>query len=637
MANGVATKAGARRAGFKFSLTHAQVMQLSTSVVPEVVGDGRIKLVPRPKADQGKPYRIVDASQGAPVGFGFYVGKTKVTYEMVRRGPNGVRRFALGNVTDMGLAEAHEKARQQVAILLSTGENPKAHQAKAREAAQNIERLANITVHECMAAYLADMEDRLARGQVKANSVEAYRDSMARLARPEVGMADRIVKDLREKDIKAAYVAMRKSAMVRSNRIPPHLRAVLAEYEDWAELDTAKLESLGITGKYIQRVKAAGVAAAEHTFTDAYRGVKHVVLKEVELASIEGRAPLLSFNPFSIIFSKKLVRSARELRRHYERAEVRNPLNDDTLPKVLKAIVARRDEQGGHNAGASDYLLLTLLWGTRRSEAVQLRWFDRCSKGELSQREVSWVWLGAADAVNPYTGRTGPQVFMSDTKSGESRFLPVSYFAERILRRRFETRLDDTAAKKELTAARQLLESARKSGASKAVIAGLQEAVEKAEHEVQRSKYVFPARSNRSKTGHYSDSKSILANVRRDAGLADLRDEVDQGLTPHDLRRTLGRYASLHLGDSRVVSQMLHHHVSQPGDHGMAEVSKLYTDQEWKRLREAFSEVEELMIASSPRVWNRLKGVDKPRLDESRDEPVTIFAPRNQITALDDD
>ena len=69
MANGVATKAGARRAGFKFSLTHAQVMQLSTSVVPEVVGGGRIKLVPRPKADQGKPYRIVDASQGAPVGW----------------------------------------------------------------------------------------------------------------------------------------------------------------------------------------------------------------------------------------------------------------------------------------------------------------------------------------------------------------------------------------------------------------------------------------------------------------------------------------------------------------------------------------------------------------------------------------
>ena len=58
MANGVATKAGARRAGFKFSLTHAQVMQLSTSVVPEVVGGGRIKLVPRPKDDLGKPYFV---------------------------------------------------------------------------------------------------------------------------------------------------------------------------------------------------------------------------------------------------------------------------------------------------------------------------------------------------------------------------------------------------------------------------------------------------------------------------------------------------------------------------------------------------------------------------------------------------
>jgi len=460
---------------------------------------------------------------------------------------------------------------------------------------------------------------------------------MARIARPEVGLADRVVKELRERDIKDSYIAMRKSAMDRSNRIPTNLKAVLKEFDDWSNLDTAKLESLGITGKYIQRVKAAGVAAAEHTFTDAYRGVKHILRKEVELASIEGRPLQLTFNPFSIIYSKSLVRDARQLRNHYQRAGVRNPLDDNTLPMVLKAIVARRDEQGGHNAGASDYLLLTLLWGTRRSEAVQLRWFDRCSKGELSQREVSWVWLGAADAVNPYTDRTGPQVFMSETKSGESRFLPITYFAERVLRRRFETRLDDAAPKKELAAARQLLESARNSGASKAVIAGLREAVEKAEHEVQRTKYVFPARSSRSKSGHYSDSKSILANVRRDAGLTDLRDEVDKGLTTHDLRRTLGRYASLHLGDSRVVSQMLHHHVSKPGENGMADVSLRYTDQEWKRLREAFSEVEELMIARSPRVWNRLKGVDKPRLDESGDEPVTIFAPRNQITALDDD
>ena len=91
------------------------------------------------------------------------------------------------------------------------------------------------------------------------------------------------------------------------------MRAVLEDYKDWAELDTAKLESLGITGKYIQRVKAAGVAAAEHTFTDAYRGVKHILRKELELASIEGRPLVLSFNPFSVVFSKKLVWSYQHL------------------------------------------------------------------------------------------------------------------------------------------------------------------------------------------------------------------------------------------------------------------------------------------------------------------------------------
>ena len=279
---------------------------------------------------------------------------------------------------------------------------------------------------DCFDVYIADMKDRVTKRLVKQSSLTALEDSLARLSRPEVGFAQRAVADVTDDDVEAAFDALRKSAMVRSNRIPTPMREALAGYEDWAELDTRTLESLGITGKYVQRVRASGLAATEHSFTDAHRAVAMVLKRESVLAGREGRESRLRHNPLQAIFDRHLLRGARNLRKHYEKAAVRNPLTDNTLPKVLQSIVGRRDEQGGHNAGASDYLLLTLLWGTRRSEAAQLRWMDRCSHSELIQEEVSWVWLGQPGEINRYTKREGPQVFMFDTKSGEERFLPIS-------------------------------------------------------------------------------------------------------------------------------------------------------------------------------------------------------------------
>ena len=238
--------------------------------------------------------------------------------------------------------------------------------------------------------------------------------------------------------------------MVRSNRIPTPMRQALADQPDWAELSTQQLEALGVTGKYIQRVKAAGLASTEHAFTDAKRAVDLVLKRERKAAAQQQREPVLRYNPFQVIHDDDMLRDSQALRRHYERAEVRNPLGDETLPTVLKVILARRDEQGGLNATGADYLLLTLLWGTRRGEAAPLRWFDRCSPGELRQSEVSWVWLAGPDEVNPYTRRVGSQVYLFDTKNGEERYLPVAYFAEKILQRRFDERADETKLKQDL-------------------------------------------------------------------------------------------------------------------------------------------------------------------------------------------
>lgn len=102
MPKNVATDRATRRQVTKFSLTHQQVMELSVRRIPASGGLGkRAKLVERPLEQGDKAYRVLDGNQGAPVGFGFYVGKTRTTYEVVRRGAQGVRRFGLGNVTDI--------------------------------------------------------------------------------------------------------------------------------------------------------------------------------------------------------------------------------------------------------------------------------------------------------------------------------------------------------------------------------------------------------------------------------------------------------------------------------------------------------------------------------------------------------
>ncbi|MBO9878726.1 integrase, partial [Xanthomonas sp. D-99] len=574
-----------RRGSLKFKLTYAQILSLSVDRIPVLDKAGKVKLVERDPEEAGEPYRLVDGSDKAPSGFSFRVGRTKSTYEVVKRGPTGIRRFSLGNVTDMGLDEAYEVAKGHLSMLRQTGTNPVQQERAELRAKRRDKRSEDITLRQCMELYIERMGERAKKKKVKQVSVEAVRSSLARLERPEVGLADLKIRDTRTEDVVRGYDALRKSAMLRSNRIPTAMRQALASHDDWAQLSTAQLGELGIAGKYIQRVRAAGLAAAEHTFTDAKRSVDLFNEVEQEQAHETRREPKIIYNPFQAIYSKDLLRGAQDLRNHYSRAEVRNPLGDDTLPKVMKVILARRDEQGGLNAAGADYLLLTLLWGTRRSEAAALRWFDRCTPGELTQREVSWVSLTPPGQINPFTRREGSQVYLFDTKNGDERYLPVTYFAEQVLQRRLEERLDDTEAKKEVATMEGLLRAAKAKGARRELIKGLEAELEKARHALDRTRYVFPARSSRSRSGHYSDSKSIVANVRRDAGLLNLSEDIDIGLTPHDLRRTMGRYAAHLFGESRIVSQLLHHHTRGQGQDRMAAVSERYTEQEWSKLR----------------------------------------------------
>ena len=594
----------------KYRLTQAQLRSLTMEQMPARNQNGNVVLVPNVK---GEPYRFIDDTPGAPVGFGFYVGPRGAVYEL-RIQHNGVRRrLALGSVQDLSLARAHELAGSQRQHIRHTGEDPR---ERVRTEVSRQEARGK-TVGQALSDYIAQLEDRMARGKAKAGGVHGVKDALSRLQRPDVNLADKAIVGLSDKDILDAWNRLRHSCMLQSNRLKQPVKDLLTAQGEWWKLSYTDLVRLGLTGKTVALAHAAGLSATEQTMGNASRAVTKAIAADRKLANQDGRPPALAHNPFEVLYDQDRYRSSRDLAKHYEAAKVRNPLGTDpaatgqkSLPTVLKALVGRRDMQNGHNAVGVDYLLLTLLWGSRRNEGATLRRYESCSPEELDLQLVSWAWLAPKpNAKNPTTGFVGSQVFFHDTKNGEFQLLPVVYFAERILRWRF----DDSTMKVKLRT--KALAQAQREG----------DKVAAAQHEwhlANLRRWVFPARNPQSKDGHHTDSKAILHNVRVDAGLLNPDQGIDIGLTPHDLRRTLGRFAGKLL-PGHVVSQLLNHRSDREGK-GMAKVTERYSQQEWPELQAAMAKAEEAMIATSPRVWNILKGPERQMLDEHRDPPLKL-------------
>ena len=594
----------------KYRLTQAQLRSLTMEQMPARNQNGNVVLVPNVK---GEPYRFIDDTPGAPVGFGFYVGPRGAVYEL-RIQHNGVRRrLALGSVQDLSLARAHELAGSQRQHIRHTGEDPR---ERVRTEVSRQEARGK-TVGQALSDYIAQLEDRMARGKAKAGGVHGVKDALSRLQRPDVNLADKAIVGLSDKDILDAWNRLRHSCMLQSNRLKQPVKDLLTAQGEWWKLSYTDLVRLGLTGKTVALAHAAGLSATEQTMGNASRAVTKAIAADRKLANQDGRPPALAHNPFEVLYDQDRYRSSRDLAKHYEAAKVRNPLGTDpaatgqkSLPTVLKALVGRRDMQNGHNAVGVDYLLLTLLWGSRRNEGATLRRYESCSPEELDLQLVSWAWLAPKpNAKNPTTGFVGSQVFFHDTKNGEFQLLPVVYFAERILRWRF----DDSTMKVKLRT--KALAQAQREG----------DKVAAAQHEwhlANLRRWVFPARNPQSKDGHHTDSKAILHNVRVDAGLLNPDQGIDICLTPHDLRRTLGRFAGKLL-PGHVVSQLLNHRSDREGK-GMAKVTERYSQQEWPELQAAMAKAEEAMIATSPRVWNILKGPERQMLDEHRDPPLKL-------------
>ena len=356
--------------------------------------------------------------------------------------------------------------------------------------------------------------------------------------------------DASELTISEVFAQYRQHLLGRSKPAKPNTLTVLDKAEnrlkEWAGLRVKDLTGNEILGKFDEIARRARTAA-EQTFRWANVAVKHAIEIEAGNAQTQQRQPSLSYNPFSILKVQKKFRTRSELEDSYRAKGVRNPLSPkDTLGRFLTALHNKRS----FNRLGCDYLLLTVLLGARKEETASLCW-----KEYLSVEEVK---------TTSYVDIDNKIIRFYDTKNRNDHELPICDAVKRIL----EDRRD---------------------------------IVQEAETRPERLKWVFPARSKRSKVGHYSDSKSLREYLCVEA------DIVKLGM--HDLRRTFGRVAE-ELTSYAVVKRLLNHR-------NTTDPTERYAEPDQERVFEALQRIELHMLMTAPTLYNALLASSKyPPLSE---------------------
>jgi len=309
---------------------------------------------------------------------------------------------------------------------------------------------------------------------------------------------------------------------------------------EWAGLRVNDLTGNEILRKF-DEIASRARTAAEQTFRWINVAVRHAIEIEAGNAQTQQRQPSLSYNPFSILKVQKKFRTRSELEDSYKAKGVRNPLSPkDTLGRFLTALHNKRS----FNRLGCDYLLLTVLLGARKEETASLCWREVLTEEEA--RTTSYVDL------------ENRMIRFFDTKNRNDHELPICDATKRILEDRRDIVNDN-------------------------------------EKRADKRKWVFPARSSRSKIGHYSDSKSLRENLCQEAGIVKL------GM--HDLRRTFGRVAE-ELTSYAVVKKLLNHR-------NTTDPTERYANPDQDRVYEALQRIELNMLLTSPELYNSLLASSK--------------------------
>ena len=284
--------------------------------------------------------------------------------------------------------------------------------------------------------------------------------------------------------------------------------------------------------KMFDSIAATARTTAEQTFRWSNVAVNYAIQLEVHDAASQERKPGLTYNPFSILKFNQKYRTRSQLEASYKAKGVRKPLSlNDTMGPWLNAINNRRK----NNRTGCDYLFLSTLWGSRKNEGADLKWRHLISDDET--------------AISSYVDLYARTVYFRDSKNGEDHELPLTDAAYELLLQR------KSLIKKD-----------------------------------KNFKWIFPAESKFSKTGHYSDSSSLISYVCEDAKI--------KKIGMHDLRRTMGRIAE-ELTTYAMVKRVLNHtNLSDP--------TSRYTDPEWERLTKIMQRIELNILATAPAVFNML-------------------------------
>jgi integrase len=375
----------------------------------------------------------------------------------------------------------------------------------------------------------------------KNPSVEARKASASEIT---IGMAlERFLDHLTNRKVKPATE--------ETKRV---LRRVIKRFETykWSKLRVKDIAPADIVKKFLEGDKTP--SATEQTFQFAHNAVRWVIGMETLDAAVQGRKASLTTNPFEIIYLEKLIRTRDMIEAERDEKNKRNPLAPSlTLGPFLEAAWSKKNSND--NETGIHYLLLMLLWGCRKSEHADCVWGELLPErsdaaGTPSRRNTSHVWLEK-------TGDYGPYVFFHKTKNGRNHRLPLGPMALELLKRR------------------------QVSAAEEVVNRGF----------TNSRKYVFPAKSKHSRSGHYNDATDLLDALREEIG-------IDK-LNRHDLRRTFGAVMTSLEVPETIKKRFL--------NHANTEVTETYTKAEWALFRKWMVKIEEGILTKGPNVYNSLK------------------------------
>jgi integrase len=306
--------------------------------------------------------------------------------------------------------------------------------------------------------------------------------------------------------------------------------------KEWEDKPINKFSSQEILDKFDEMALKARTST-EQTFRWAMAAVNYVIKLEANDAAVQKRSPALTHNPFVILSLNSKFRTKRELEEHYAVNQVRNPMSHEGLGDWFNGILVKRKE----NRTGCDFFIITTLWGTRYQEITGLQWRDEITDKEA--KTSSWVDMKERKA------------FLYDTKNRGNHIIPISDGAYELLRQRREIVLGDHSL------------------------------------DFKKSKFVFPARSKFSSTGHYSDATSILKYI--------LEETKIKKLGVHDLRRTFGRMVEDTGIPYSAVKRLLNHR-------NISDETQKYTEVQYDRLVEYMQKVECQILKNSPKLWNML-------------------------------